>query len=169
MSEPYHWHSEVCCCFIWFLSVAIRNIINYQRDRVMIFCSHCLKLNPYKLQNVCGNVTYLVVPLNTYQHQDVQVAGDAEKEEVKQKLTDSMCQSWTVHENDHADRQAEQAEEVRHGQVEEEALRDGGAVQTPAEFHYHADVCGDTEQATERYYHTGNDVPGMEAGGRRSS
>lgn len=57
-------------------------------------------------------VSYLVVPLNTYKHQNVQVGGDAEKEEIKQKLTDFMCQMWSIEENDHTNRQAEQAEEV---------------------------------------------------------
>ena len=36
------------------------------------------------------SVTYLVVPLNTYQHQDVYVGGDTEKEGVKEKLTHRM-------------------------------------------------------------------------------
>ncbi len=112
-------------------------------------------------------VTYLVVPLNTYQHQDVWVGGDAEKEEVKEKLTDFTRQMWPVEENDHADGQAEQAEEVRHRQVEEEPLRHGGAVQMPTEFHYHRDVSRDTEQAADRDNHTSDDDPGIEAGGQR--
>lgn len=35
-------------------------------------------------------VAYLVVPLNTYQHQNVKVRSDAEKADVKEKLADSM-------------------------------------------------------------------------------
>lgn len=75
-----------------------------------------------------------------------------------------MCQMWSVEENDHADGQAEQAEEVRHCQVEEEALRHGGAVQMPTEFYYHQDVSRDTEQAADCDNHTSSNVPGIGAG-----
>ncbi|KAI3366792.1 hypothetical protein L3Q82_009456 [Scortum barcoo] len=112
-------------------------------------------------------VTYLTIPLKTYQHQDVCVRGDAEEEEVKEKLTDSLRQSRPFEENDHADGQAEQAQEVRQRQVEEQALRHGGAVQVPAEPHYHQQVGGDAEQAADGGNHTGDDEPGIQAGGQR--
>lgn len=80
-----------------------------------------------------------------------------------------MCQIWAFVENDHAEGQAEQAEEVRHGQVEEEALRDGGPVQMPTQLRYHCDVSRDTKQANECNNHTSKDVAGPEGGGQRCS
>lgn len=115
------------------------------------------------------SVTYLVVPLNTYQHQDVYVGGDAEKEEVKEKLTHRMWQTWSVDENDRTNRQAEQAEYIRHCQAEKESLRDRGAVQMSTEFYDHRDVGRDTKQETDCNNHASSHVPGPEAGGQRWS
>lgn len=75
----------------------------------------------------------------------------------------------STEENDHAKRQAEQAEEVRHRQVEEEALRHGGAVKMLTERDYHGDVGGDTKQTDDCDNHTSTDVPEVEAGGQRRS
>ncbi|KAG7240739.1 hypothetical protein INR49_026628, partial [Caranx melampygus] len=103
--------------------------------------------------------SYLVVSLNAYQHQDVQVGADAEEEKVEEKLTDAVRQMRPAVENHHAEGQADQAQEVRHRQAEEEPLRDGGTAEMLAEFCYHHDVGGDTQQADD-HNHTSNNVPG---------
>lgn len=104
--------------------------------------------------------TYLVVPLDAYQHQNVQVRCNAEKEDGKNKLTDFMYQRRFMRENENTNRQAEQAEEIRHCQVEEETPRDGRAAQMPAEFYYYSDVSRDPQQASDCDTHTSDNVPG---------
>lgn len=70
-----------------------------------------------------------------------------------------MRQIWSFEENLNPNRQAEQAEEVRHCQVEEEPLRDGGDVQMPNHFYNHGDVSRDTKQANDCNEQTSKDVP----------
>ena len=55
-----------------------------------VFIATC-NLIPLKNQNFVGmSVAYLVVSLKTYQQQDVYMRGDAEKEKVKEQLTNYM-------------------------------------------------------------------------------
>lgn len=114
-------------------------------------------------------VTYLVVPLNADQYQDVRTASDAEHEAVEQKLTGHVSKTGSEVKDGPAEQHPEQAKEVRQCQVEEEALRDGGSSQVSTQLDYHSDVSGDAEQAANCENHTGGHVPGIQAGGQRRS
>lgn len=78
-----------------------------------------------------------------------------------------MRQTGSGGKNGPGDHQAEQREEVRQSQVEDEALRHGGASQMAAEFYDHEDVSRDPQKAAEHSNHASSDVRRMAAGQQR--